>query len=114
MDSDNLFIVQRLPDFYIRKNSEGTVMLLKSFSDVPDKLIGFRLLDCGSKDVLAVIKELSGQLCLINIENSVSVLNNEPCLFVYAQDEDAVYCCLKHFGMAIAEPLHSDGFYCYL
>lgn len=114
MNSNPIFIIQRLSDFYTRQNNNKTLVLFTSSGNAVEKLIGFQLLDVRDNDVFSIIKDLSGKLSLINIENAIFIVNNQPCLFIQVRDESTVYCYLKHLGIAIAESLKSDNYYCYI
>jgi YejG-like protein len=102
-----LSIVHRLPQSY--RWSAGFAgskvePIPQSSAECENSLVALKLLSPGEENAWPVMERLSQALTDIEVDSSVLECEGEPCLFVKRQDEFAATCCLKNFGVAIAEP----------
>lgn len=109
MNNNQLAIVHRLPEYY-RWVESGVGLSVESLpaddalhSD--DRLIGLRLISHQQERARQIMLVFSSNLKNIYVENEVSDINGEPCLFVHSRDESAAIGHLKNIGVAVATPI---------
>lgn len=108
MNSSELYIVQRLPEYYQwRFNAIGKQVEL--FSGADKRLVGFKLLNASAGNIgnnLRLMDKLSVQLNDMAIGNSVLMIDGNPCLFVQEYDSSVVLRLFKNMGVVIADETH--------
>lgn len=116
MSDNQLVIVHRLPEYY-RWVDSGVGLSVESLSaddaDSDDKLIGLRLISHRQECARQIMLVFSSNLKNIYVENEVSDVNGEPCLFVHSRDESTAIGHLKNIGVAVATPIFSDERDCF-
>lgn len=101
MMSDELSIVQKLPEYYQWQLTETGRHIVIS-SSPSERWVGFKLLTRHSHDQTHPLSTLRVQLNDMTIENSLITVEGELCLFVQEQDSDVVLRLLKNMGAGIA------------